>query len=687
MASASGQAIYGLFRYRQDCDPIDRSPIRLPRVLGKDELESYEHAAIDASSQVRLLELLRPKKASAERNSLDFLRCKIHCVSLKEAPKYEALSYTWGKIVRHLPISVVRTGDQAEDVVEEEDDQVLFATPQLLMALKRLRLPSSSRFLWIDQLCIDQENEDEKGPQIQLMGEIYRKAVRVIVWLGEDNIHMAYTPIDVKMFEEGDSELLEGLIRIFKEDSCETPEHDLRLAEQLVDVKRTYHVNSIEQRRLAAVLELLNRPWFRRAWVFQEASLARELLIQYGPLEVPLEDLKRVLDAISALETEAGIQRWTSLAQDTWGYEMIQHIQTARQVMVKTQHPASSQTQSHRFLSTLFSVLRRVEAFDSRDLIFAFLAFQENEGITATVESYSQTHEDIWKQATERIIKASQSLDIFAGLSGDTERQLKLPSWVPYWSDCFPYSRPISTAASHFRAARGLPHIWKANSDPNKLYVQGKIIDSIKAFPTQGFSKIFTSSNQGTAYFLGWEGLLQGLRRYLYSMRDKLQDQVELKIETLERDVMRTVLADGTMGSQQPLRCVYEMLDANKLWAKARGHREAGRNGLTEEEKELLKDYEKLEDLVLVAESKRVFMTEYIQLGMVPVTAQIGDQIAIIHGSRVPCVLREVRGKSGEYRIISQCYLDGWMYGKTPNDRPHPHNKWWEEIVDEFIVV
>jgi hypothetical protein len=41
--------------------------------------------------------------------------------------------------------------------------------------------------LWIDQLCIDQENNDEKGPQIQLMGDIYRTACEVVIWLGEDH--------------------------------------------------------------------------------------------------------------------------------------------------------------------------------------------------------------------------------------------------------------------------------------------------------------------------------------------------------------------------------------------------------------------------------------------------------------------------------------------------------------------
>lgn len=679
MAFISGQAIFGLFEHHQNTYSVDQSPVRLPRVPGNDELKPHEYVPINASYQIRLIELLPPRKVSAGRNSIETLNCKIHSVTLREAPIYEALSYTWGKLNRHLPITLIHTGEQAVE------DQALFATPQLVMALKRMRFPSTPRLLWIDQLCIDQGNEDEKGLQLQLMGEIYRRAQQVVVWLGEDPlVHDAY--IGQTSFKEADVDLLEGMIKAFKEDSCQTRANDLKLAGELVDVRRTHHMISLEQRRLTAILELLNRPWFRRAWVFQEASFAQELLIQYGPLEVRLEDLKRVFDAVSALESVVGVQNRTSLAKDTGGFEMIRLINDARQRLMGPQSAVSSGINGSEFLSTLFSVLRRVEASDPRDLIFAFLAFQGNEGITATAESYRQMQEEVWKHAAECIIKASQSLDIFAAVSGDTSRPLQLSSWVPYWSDCFPYSRPIATPASRFAASRGQPHTWRETEDRNKLHVRGKIVDHIDAFMLGGYGK-FASFKHSTHQFLGWDLLCLHTRRYLETKRDALGDGLAVKIDLLERDLMRTVLADGTMGEEQPLRCVYEMLDANKTAEKAWGLRNAGKEKLKEEEEEMLQDYEKLEVLSLVAELKQVFMTDGIQLGLAPLAAKIGDHIAIIHGSNVPCVLREVNGRFGEYRVISQCYLDGWMYGETPNDHTHPHSKWWEEKVDEFVLV
>ena len=644
-------------------------------MLGKDEVEPYEHGPIDASHQIRLIELLPPRKGSTGRNSVEPLRCKIHAPLFLEAPEYEALSYTWGSMNRHLPISVI---------LDQSEERALFATPQLMMALKRLRLPSTSRLLWIDQLCINQDNYGEKAQQIQLMGDIYRKARRVVIWLGEDPVHWVNEPT---FREEADTELLADMTKMFSEAPSRTAADDWKLAQRLVDIRATYHVNSIEQRRLVAICEILNHPWFRRAWIFQEASLARELLVQYGAWEVLFEDFKRLFDAVSSVEWAPATYKLRSLATDTGGFEMIQLIQDARRRIFEPQSIGASSLQRSGFLLTLLPVLRRAQATDPRDLIFAFLAFQRDEGITVTPESYRQTQGEVWTHAAQSIIKASRSLDIFAALSGDTERPLQLPSWVPYWSDCFPYSRPIATPVSHFRASRNLPHVWQESEDPKRLHIRGKIIDRINEFTMLAFGKA-TVFWQTTHLFLSSAVLWNNVMRYLHAHSGVLGDQLAVRLGTLERDLMRTVLADGAMGSEQPLRCVYEMIDANNAADKARELRQAStKEELTEEQKELLSDYEKLETLVLVAERKRVFMTDNLQLGMAPSAVRIGDQIAIVHGSKVPCVLRKVGGGSGEYRVIAQCYLDGWMYGKSPNDRPHPHGKWWEENEDEFVLV
>ncbi|OCL04187.1 hypothetical protein AOQ84DRAFT_276132, partial [Glonium stellatum] len=87
---------------------------------------------------------------------------------------YEALSYVWG-------------GDRTVPIYC--NDREILATPNLVSALSSLRqkMPKYPRFcrtLWVDAICIDQDNLVERGHQVQLVKDIYWHARRVLIWLG-----------------------------------------------------------------------------------------------------------------------------------------------------------------------------------------------------------------------------------------------------------------------------------------------------------------------------------------------------------------------------------------------------------------------------------------------------------------------------------------------------------------------
>jgi hypothetical protein len=88
----------------------------------------------------------------------------------------------WGAIEHHLLLSSTHN-----DPNGQHHQEALFATPQLVTALRRLRYPAQSRWLCIDQLCLNQEGDVEKHEQIQLMGQIYQAVNSVVIWLGEDH--------------------------------------------------------------------------------------------------------------------------------------------------------------------------------------------------------------------------------------------------------------------------------------------------------------------------------------------------------------------------------------------------------------------------------------------------------------------------------------------------------------------
>jgi hypothetical protein len=171
---------------------------------------------------IRLLGLLPNKHEAAP------LRCKLRNYSLQKLGTrthlYEALSYTWGDLENDLEkrrsISV--------------NKQNLAVTENLHAALLRLRDRSLERILWIDAICIDQENLEEREQQVRLMAKIYSKAHRVIVWLGKE--------------ARGAEGALENIRLAAIEESTD---------------------NSKEMNQ-RAILNLLQRPWFQRIWVREQ---------------------------------------------------------------------------------------------------------------------------------------------------------------------------------------------------------------------------------------------------------------------------------------------------------------------------------------------------------------------------------------------------------------------------------
>ncbi|KAF2204775.1 hypothetical protein GQ43DRAFT_355906, partial [Delitschia confertaspora ATCC 74209] len=90
-------------------------------------------------------------------------------------PVYEALSYVWGHANPSTERSIVCNGIPDIRVGQNLHD-----------ALTRLRKRNRKRFIWVDKLCINQQDEVERGQQVRQMGNIYRTASRVVVWLGRD---------------------------------------------------------------------------------------------------------------------------------------------------------------------------------------------------------------------------------------------------------------------------------------------------------------------------------------------------------------------------------------------------------------------------------------------------------------------------------------------------------------------
>lgn len=137
-----------------------------PTAKSNDEGHQNGHYHHLASGEFRVL-VVYPGK------STDELVCRLEHLPLHQSCQgYEALSYAWG--------------DQGKTKsITTPEGEAITVTANLYSALKRLRYTDEERTLWADAVCIDQSDMKERSQQVQLMGEIYAKAARVIVWLGE----------------------------------------------------------------------------------------------------------------------------------------------------------------------------------------------------------------------------------------------------------------------------------------------------------------------------------------------------------------------------------------------------------------------------------------------------------------------------------------------------------------------
>ncbi|OAF98924.1 HET-domain-containing protein, partial [Paraphaeosphaeria sporulosa] len=179
------------------------------------------------------------------------------------AHSYECLSYVWGPSENPQLISI----DTGEAVFPFQ------TTPNLYEALQHLRDSCFEQILWIDAVCINQRDDEEKATQVAAMARIYGLAKRVIVWLGA---------------ETNDSTLaFERLRDLAQPRETEAPpqhrDEDGPVAEH-------------------AIQTLLSRPYFRRMWVLQEVAAARNMVFRCGSAEMQTETFRAGLHALARLD-------------------------------------------------------------------------------------------------------------------------------------------------------------------------------------------------------------------------------------------------------------------------------------------------------------------------------------------------------------------------------------------------
>jgi hypothetical protein len=177
----------------------------------------------------------------------DDLRCMLQIVSFTQdtIPEFEALSYAWGS-----------TDHLVNILIGVEEPRELAVTQNLAVALPYLRHFRKPRVFWIDAICVNQRSLKERSRQVQRMGDIYSKAIRVVIWLGPDanDSAVAFRTIP----------LLTALFKLnwtkYRVDPLPLPYNKGYWADK-------NHLLPIIEREARAIFNLIQRPWFGRLWV------------------------------------------------------------------------------------------------------------------------------------------------------------------------------------------------------------------------------------------------------------------------------------------------------------------------------------------------------------------------------------------------------------------------------------
>jgi len=286
--------------------------------------------------EIRLFSLFPGRSNSHIRGHLFNIGTE-HIVRDSPEINYEALSYVWGN-------------EKDQDWIFV-NDSLFKVTRNLHAALSLLRLCDRERILWIDAICINQMDDDERGHQVSLMREIYESASQVLVWFGEAGMHGS----------DGTKELASLLNA--------KPPHP---------TAEYFFTEGFSE----SFRDILTRPWWSRVWVIQEAAVARRLTFLCGPhcLDLPNgpEELSELADALRNALT-AGVE-----ARSIKGV-CREHLLG----LILNQRDRAFGTRS-RLQNLVYNYLR-CDYSDPRDRVFALLGLSRTYDSVRNPPDYSTT--------------------------------------------------------------------------------------------------------------------------------------------------------------------------------------------------------------------------------------------------------------------------------------------------------
>ena len=554
------------------------------------------------------------------------ITCSLDKVSLADKPEYEALSYVWGNSTTRQDIMV--------------DNLPFSATQNLAVALQHLQLPDKPRKLWIDAICINQSNVEERNAQVQMMGEIYAHANPVLIWLGEatDESNEAFDLMSATEAEEDITD--EAGRRIF-----------------------------------SLCFELVKREWFTRLWTVQELALAnRDPIVGCGSKWMPWSILSRAWQRVAMREFEKmqmvmpesrpGMESGgdTDLVLRTSGIKL--------DLLINIRAAAS--TRGGDSLRNLLLHTNTSQVTEPKDRIYALLGMMSKQDREKITVDYSRDVGTVFAGAVAHIFEKGQGPFFLSGLElTGPMTSASTPSWVPNFG-----SKSL-LSPSRFHA----PGIGASGDGSN--CTNGAVSDDLKTLRVRG---LYIDTVAEIIEFGHWGECLSRLPEVEELAVQARQlaacdtnDRPYLKPFKSKEPLWRTLITNraytGATREVAPhsYGAMYEI-----LLRKQRN--ESGQSCADES----TRDYEL--SLMNYLPCSRFFITATGFCGIGPEVIEKGDQIAIWFGSPAPFILRphpqpEAEQNGTIFAVVCVAYVAGIMDGEMVNE------VYCEDLEDDIVFT
>jgi Heterokaryon incompatibility protein (HET) len=390
-------------------------------------LEPYHYSPLPSPSSVRLLEI--------HPGTGEEIRCSLNVADLRDNPRFNALSYTWADPRPSLLQSFTPHHPQNRHPILC-DGRVIYVTTNLYHGLRRLcdvgRHQNNTSGIddvavqtriWIDAVCINQEDLAERSAQVAVMDDIYKAAGCVFAWLGTQD---RYTETAIRRIKE--------LAQVPRE---QYPQY--RSYEALSQISR------IPTEDWEAVVAFLSRAWFKRAWVVQEVVLAQRLLLLCGCNEVPWDDLIKCSDYL--FETSAWkflivyAEQFSSM-EDRLARSLLPPIAFSVKSLAFLKGRLSNKEVSITFL---LMYGRAFHTSHKPDHVFAMLGLvkekmrlnmsTEHPSVTLPIPDYTKPVEEIFCDCAWAMLDETKDLFLLSFVEDRKHRSAdlvySLPTWVP----------------------------------------------------------------------------------------------------------------------------------------------------------------------------------------------------------------------------------------------------------------